>query len=68
MSDVSQQPYITKAYFGRPNPPVNLTRIAIGDGSLGTDTETEILPTVQCLHSRLEDGSLILSLCAAYRH
>ena len=43
---LSLQPYITKTYFGLDNPPVNLTRIAMGDGSLGSDTVSEIMPTV----------------------
>lgn len=46
------QPYITKAYFGMKNPPVNLAKIAIGDGSLNTVTELEQLPTV-----RFNDGA-----------
>ena len=40
------QPYITKTYFGLTDPPVNLSKIAIGDGSLGNDATVEILPTV----------------------
>ncbi len=41
------KPYITKAYFGKKNPPVKLAKIAIGDGSLGSDIVNEILPTVR---------------------
>ena len=40
------QPYITKAYFGLEDPPVNLSRIAIGDGTIGSGVEFEELPTV----------------------
>ena len=36
---ISFQPYITKAYFEMDNPPVDLARIAIGDGAL-TSLET----------------------------
>ncbi|KAI0685251.1 Alpha/Beta hydrolase protein, partial [Cytidiella melzeri] len=39
-------PYITKAYFGLTDPPVNLTKIAIGDGTIGSAIVFEILPTV----------------------
>ena len=41
------QPYITKTYFGWKEPPVNLAKIAIGDGALGNDWEIEVLPTVR---------------------
>lgn len=46
------QPYITKTYFGLQKPPVNLAKIAIGDGAIGSFAEFEQLPTV---------GSLLLS-------
>ena len=41
------QPYITKAYFGMTNPPVNLAKIAIGDGTPGTFTVFNQLPAVR---------------------
>lgn len=40
------QPYITKTYFGLSSPPVKLTKIAIGDGTIGSSAEFEELPTV----------------------
>ncbi|KAG6379588.1 Alpha/Beta hydrolase protein [Boletus reticuloceps] len=44
-------PYITKAYFGMDNPPVNLTGIAMGDGTM-TSTETfNELPVVTVLET-----------------
>ena len=45
------QPYITKTYFGMTDPPVNLSRIAIGDGAIGSFVEFEIMPTVRLLLS-----------------
>ena len=35
-----------KAYFGLENPPVHITRIAIGDGTIGNDVVYNELPTV----------------------
>jgi carboxypeptidase D len=44
-------PYITKAYFQTEKPPVNLTKIAIGDGAIGS-TETFLeLPVVSVLET-----------------
>lgn len=43
------QPYITKTYFGLQKPPVNLAKIAIGDGAIGSFVEFEQLPTVGSL-------------------
>lgn len=40
------QPYITKAYFETPNPPVNLKAIAIGDGTIGAGEVFQLAPTV----------------------
>lgn len=40
------QPYITKTYFGMENPPVNLKKIAIGDGSIGSQIEIISMPAV----------------------
>ena len=45
------QPYITKAYFGLTNPPVNLTKISIGDGSIGSGVEFEELPVVTVIET-----------------
>jgi carboxypeptidase D len=39
-------PYITKTYFGLTDPPVNLAKIAIGDGTLGSLAVFEQLPTL----------------------
>lgn len=39
-------PYITKAYFEMENPPVNLVKIAIGDGTIGSDAVFNDAPTV----------------------
>ncbi|EKM50681.1 uncharacterized protein PHACADRAFT_264079 [Phanerochaete carnosa HHB-10118-sp] len=44
-------PYITKTYFGMENPPVNLSRIAIGDGTLGSGAEFEELPTLTVIET-----------------
>lgn len=41
------QPYITKTIFSTSNPPVNLAKISIGDGALGSIAVFEILPTVR---------------------
>ena len=39
-----------KAYFGMENPPVQIVKFAIGDGSIGSDIETELMPMVNsCL-------------------
>ena len=40
------QPYITKHLFQTPNPPVKLSKIAIGDGSLGSQATVEHLSVV----------------------
>ena len=40
------QPYITKAYFGMKNPPVQLAKIAIGNGAIGNIWEFEMAPVV----------------------
>lgn len=45
----SLQPYITKHIFQAPNPPINLSKIAIGDGSLGSQATVEHLPVVSYL-------------------
>ncbi|KAG9312814.1 Alpha/Beta hydrolase protein [Chiua virens] len=44
-------PYITKAYFEMENPPVNLSRIAIGDGSIASGITFELLPVVSVLET-----------------
>lgn len=43
----ASQPYIAKAIFSTPEPPVNLKKIAIGDGTLGLVDEGETLPVVR---------------------
>ncbi|KAG8220809.1 Alpha/Beta hydrolase protein [Butyriboletus roseoflavus] len=44
-------PYITKAYFEMDNPPVNLARIAIGDGSIASGETFLLLPVVSVLET-----------------
>ncbi|KAF8141830.1 Alpha/Beta hydrolase protein [Boletus edulis] len=44
-------PYITKAYFEMKNPPVNLARIAIGDGSIASGEAFNLLPVVSVLET-----------------
>ncbi|KZP30619.1 alpha beta-hydrolase [Athelia psychrophila] len=44
-------PYITKTYFGLKNPPVNLAKIAIGDGTLGSGVTFEILPVIAIIET-----------------
>lgn len=47
----SSQPYITKAYFEMENPPVNLARIAIGDGAITSGEAFSLLPVVSVLET-----------------
>ena len=35
-----------KAYFGLDNPPVNIAKFAIGDGTVGSGLTFEYIPTV----------------------
>lgn len=44
-------PYITKAIFSAPKSPVNLRKIAIGDGTLGSLAVFEQLPTLSVLET-----------------
>ncbi|KAJ3783316.1 alpha/beta-hydrolase [Lentinula aff. detonsa] len=44
-------PYITKAIFSTPNPPVNLRKISIGDGTIGGFALYEELSTVITLET-----------------
>ncbi|KAH9930296.1 Alpha/Beta hydrolase protein [Fomitopsis serialis] len=44
-------PYITKAYFGMADPPVSLAKIAIGDGSIGSEVVFEHLPVTTVLQT-----------------
>ncbi|KAG6379584.1 Alpha/Beta hydrolase protein [Boletus reticuloceps] len=44
-------PYITKAYFGMDNPPVNLTGIAMGDGTITSIETFNELPVVTVLET-----------------
>ncbi|KAI9066342.1 alpha/beta-hydrolase [Trametes sanguinea] len=44
-------PYITKHLFQAPNPPVKLRKIAIGDGSLGSQATVEHLPVVNVIET-----------------
>ena len=36
-----------KTYFGMPNPPVNIAKFAIGDGTIGSLLTFEYVPTVR---------------------
>lgn len=40
------QPYIMKAYFGLADPPVNVVKFAIGDGTVGSEMVFQYAPTV----------------------
>ncbi|OSX59957.1 hypothetical protein POSPLADRAFT_1048408 [Postia placenta MAD-698-R-SB12] len=44
-------PYITKAYFGLSNPPVNLAKIVIGNGTVGSDAVVRHLPTTTVIQT-----------------
>ncbi|KZT24766.1 alpha/beta-hydrolase [Neolentinus lepideus HHB14362 ss-1] len=44
-------PYITKTYFGLQNPPVKLAKIAIGDGTIGSEEVFEMVPTVTTIET-----------------
>ncbi|KAI0329310.1 alpha/beta-hydrolase [Cubamyces sp. BRFM 1775] len=44
-------PYITKHIFQAQNPPVKLRKIAIGDGSLGSQATVEHLPVVNVIET-----------------
>ncbi|OCH83865.1 alpha/beta-hydrolase [Obba rivulosa] len=44
-------PYITKALFSTPSPPVQLRKIAVGDGSLGSLATIEILPALNVIET-----------------
>lgn len=43
------QPYIMKTYFGLANPPVNIAKFAIGDGTVGSGLTFEYVPTVSTI-------------------
>ncbi|KAJ7505935.1 alpha/beta-hydrolase [Mycena galericulata] len=44
-------PYITKSIFSTPNPPFNLTKITVGDGTLGDGTTFLYMPTVTIIET-----------------
>ncbi|EMD31276.1 hypothetical protein CERSUDRAFT_89132 [Gelatoporia subvermispora B] len=44
-------PYITKGIFSAPNPPVNLRRIAMGDGAIGSLAAFEELPALNVIET-----------------
>ncbi|KAJ4473583.1 alpha beta-hydrolase [Lentinula aciculospora] len=44
-------PYIMKAYFESPNPPVTIVKIAIGDGSVGSGPEFQDLSAVTVIET-----------------
>lgn len=44
-------PYITKTYFGLKNPPVRLVKIAIGNGSLGSEVTVNLLPVLSIIET-----------------
>ncbi|KAJ7655810.1 alpha/beta-hydrolase [Mycena polygramma] len=39
-------PYITKTIFSTPNPPVNLKKMIVGDGTLGSSATFQHVPTI----------------------
>lgn len=49
------QPYITKYYLGLTNPPVNMAKIAIGDGTIGSGEVFEELPTVSTFYLHFDN-------------
>ncbi|KAJ7112959.1 alpha/beta-hydrolase [Mycena epipterygia] len=44
-------PYITKTIFSTPNPPVNLTKMIVGDGTLGSGATFENVPTITTIET-----------------
>ncbi|KAH9849948.1 alpha/beta-hydrolase [Lenzites betulinus] len=44
-------PYIMKAYFGLADPPVNVVKFAIGDGTVGSEMVFQYAPTVTILET-----------------
>ncbi|KAI0333847.1 alpha/beta-hydrolase [Cubamyces sp. BRFM 1775] len=44
-------PYIMKTYFGLTDPPVNIVKFAIGDGTVGSDIVFNELPTVTIIET-----------------
>ncbi|EIW58500.1 alpha/beta-hydrolase [Trametes versicolor FP-101664 SS1] len=44
-------PYIMKTYFGLTDPPVNIAKFAIGDGTVGSFEVFELLPTVTTIET-----------------
>ncbi|KAF8524846.1 alpha/beta-hydrolase [Hysterangium stoloniferum] len=44
-------PYITKTYFGTPNPPVRLAKIVIGDGAIGAEPLVEDMPVLNIIET-----------------
>ncbi|PIL24661.1 hypothetical protein GSI_12545 [Ganoderma sinense ZZ0214-1] len=44
-------PYIMKTYFGLDNPPVNIVKFAIGDGTVGSGLTFEYVPTLTTIET-----------------
>ncbi|OBZ74243.1 Serine carboxypeptidase-like 21 [Grifola frondosa] len=44
-------PYIVKTYFSLAEPPVNLVKFAIGDGTMGSEAVFELLPTTTTIQT-----------------
>ncbi|KAI0675837.1 alpha/beta-hydrolase [Trametes maxima] len=44
-------PYIMKTYFGLADPPVNIVKFAIGDGTVGSEVVFQHLPTVTTIET-----------------
>ncbi|KAG6897814.1 hypothetical protein C0992_010618 [Termitomyces sp. T32_za158] len=44
-------PYIMKAYFGLENPPVNIAKVVIGDGSIASGQVFELLPALTVIQT-----------------
>jgi carboxypeptidase D len=53
------QPYITKALFSSPEPPVKLSKIVIGNGAIGSFALYEEVSAVCFLHECTNIGVLI---------
>lgn len=43
------QPYIVKALFSDPNPPVRLAKMVLGDPAFGSNAEFKTMPTVSAV-------------------
>ncbi|KAI5123819.1 hypothetical protein M0805_009111 [Coniferiporia weirii] len=60
-------PYITKAIFSTPNPPVKLKKIAIGDGTIGEFPVTQEFPVVSIIETYPQIVSYDTDVLAYFR-